>query len=69
MAVKNGGGLLSKHKGLLGKVRNPLGPPRPDIRGYLGVTFHISNTFHSFLSPQVLVDLTHEESNKSLTQW
>uniref|UniRef100_A0AAQ4P4F0 Extended synaptotagmin-like protein 2a n=1 Tax=Gasterosteus aculeatus aculeatus TaxID=481459 RepID=A0AAQ4P4F0_GASAC len=36
VAVKNGGGLLSKHKGLLGKV---------------------------------LVDLTHEESNKSLTQW
>lgn len=63
VAVKNGGSILSKHKGLLGKVTLVSGC-------YYECLPVLQSPKTSFLSKlQVLVDLSGEDISKGWTQW
>ena len=64
VAVKNGGSILSKHKGLLGKVTSGC------HYVYYPAASINSKKLNVFLSKlQVLVDLSSEDISKGWTQW
>uniref|UniRef100_A0AAX7VQV3 Extended synaptotagmin-like protein 2b n=1 Tax=Astatotilapia calliptera TaxID=8154 RepID=A0AAX7VQV3_ASTCA len=79
VAVKNGGSILSKHKGLLGKV-SPAGFPCSGLRTDVFIAFRAINAgadskhflfffFVFCLTLQVLVDLSGDDIAKGITQW
>lgn len=79
VAVKNGGSILSKHKGLLGKV-SPADFPCSGLRTDVFIAFRAINAgadskhflfffFVFCLKLQVLVDLSGDDIAKGITQW
>ncbi len=69
VAVKNGGSILSKHKGLLGKVTLAASCFWLLLRASSSIPQSPKNFISFLLFVQVLVDLSGEDISKGWTQW
>lgn len=69
VAVKNGGSILSKHKGLLGKVAFCFWLLLYVFSSSKASSNYSPKTNFFFCFLQVLVDLSGEDISKGCTQW